>query len=71
MAKNKYIISWQNVFSGEIGFIAHLKTDHFENTYDPNEARKYPSENAAYKAIDKLELIGEGKPNNVFTVKML
>lgn len=72
MSKNKFIVVWKNIYSSETGFVAHIKKDHFENTYAPKEARTYPSEVAAYKAIAKLEELGEGKvKNNTFSVEQI
>lgn len=61
----KFIIVWRNLYSGDTGFVAHIRKDHFENTFAVKEARMYPSEIAARKAIMKIqELPGEiGKAN--------
>lgn len=62
-------IKWTNRHSGETGYVKMIRTsnNHFINTYDKGDARKYRSEAEANKAICVLQQIGEGQ-NNDFVV---
>lgn len=65
--KQYYILQWQNKYSGETGFVGHIREKYFENTYNVDEARKFANVGSALLAINKLSLIGECD-NNDFSV---
>lgn len=64
-----YIISWKNLFTGDSGYVAHVKKDHFENTFDAKKARGYATEASAEKTIAKIKVMPlEKNNNNVYTI---
>lgn len=56
-----------NRFSLEEGFVRDIAADHFVNTFDRREARKFKNRREAEKVIVKLFDFGEGL-NNEFQV---
>ncbi len=63
-----YIINWKNSYTGDTGYVAHIKKDHFENTFDEKEARSYASLAAAEKSIAKIKSMPlEMNNNNEYT----
>lgn len=62
------VIKWTNKFSGETGYVKSIsaKEQHFVNTYDINEAKRY-NENVVKGQITNLTKYGEAK-NNDFEV---
>ena len=63
-----YIINWKNSYTGDAGYVAHIKKDHFENTFDEKEARSYTSLAAAEKSIAKIKSMPlEMNNNNEYT----
>lgn len=67
--KNVKYIQWTNVYSGETGFVQMIRhsKNHFVNTPNKEDARKYHSDAEAKKAIDDLMKMGEGR-TNVFSI---
>jgi len=63
--KNQKIIKWTNIHSGETGYVKMIRptSNHFINTFDPKQARKYRSFAEATKAIAALCEMGEGDFN--------
>ncbi|MBQ7076514.1 MAG: hypothetical protein IJM91_00040 [Lachnospiraceae bacterium] len=59
------IIKWTNKFSGEFGYVADLEDNHFINTWEIKDAKKFRTIKEADKTIDLLNEIGEGQ-NNFF-----
>lgn len=66
--KTSYIIAWKNTHSGETGYVGKVSKDHFVNTQEPLQARKFVSYKAAENMVKNLIAIGEGK-NNMFDIK--
>lgn len=63
-----YIINWKNSFTGDTGYVAHIKKDHFENTFKEEEARSYTSLASAEKSIAKIKSMPlEMNNNNEYT----
>ena len=60
-------IKWINRFSLQEGYVREVVEDHFINTFDKAEARKFKSRRDAEKMIEKLFDYGEGL-NNEFQV---
>ncbi len=60
-------IKWVNRFSLEEGYVREILSDHFENTYDLKEGKKFRTRREAEKVISLLYDIGEGL-NNAFEV---
>ncbi len=73
MAKNNkqyYILQWRNRYSGDTGFVGHIRSDHFENTFDVNEARKFSSVGNALVAVHELSNIGECDQNDIEVIPL-
>ena len=63
-----YIINWKNSYTGDTGYVAHIKKDHFENTFNEEKARSYASLAAAEKSIAKIKSMPlEMNNNNEYT----
>lgn len=62
-----FILKWTNKYSGETGYVASVssKEQHFNNTYDKEEAKRYQSESSVKRIITCLTAMGEAD-NNVF-----
>ena len=65
------VIKWTNKFSGESGFVKGISTkeQHFINTYDQSEAKRY-NENTAKGQITNLVKFGEAENNNFEIVEV-
>ena len=68
--KPSKVIKWTNIYSNETGYVQMIKhsKNHFVNTTEKENARKYRSEKEARKAIDSLIEMGEGR-ENVFSIE--
>ena len=64
MAARRFLIQWTNRWSRESGYVGKVCKDHFENTFDAGEARKFASAKTAEKAVESLKAAGEGKEND-------
>lgn len=63
-------LKWTNIYSYESGYVAKVSNvkNCFINTYEKDKAKKYASEKAARKEIDKLKEFGEAE-NNIFEIE--
>ena len=59
-----YIINWKNLATGDTGYVAHIKKDHFENTFNEKEARIFTSLASAEKLIAKIKTMPLEMNNN-------
>ena len=63
----RYVIKWENIYSHETGYVGRVATDHFENTFDMDEAMSFITRAQAETIIRELKDIGEGD-NNRFEI---
>lgn len=68
----KTVISWENKFSGEKGYVKSVskKKGYFENTFDVNEAKVYKSAKTIAKDMDAIKSFGELDNNMFFSVNL-
>lgn len=64
------LLKWRNKFSGEEGFVKSVSkaNGYFINTWDARYAKVYKGEKTLAKDLETLNMIGETKNNDFFTV---
>lgn len=64
----RYVVQWENIYSHQTGYVARVAADHFENTFDMDQAMSFITKKLAENVIKTLKEMGEGNSNSFSVV---